>query len=53
MTTKEWLDRIDNLLDLQKEIGADTMMMNLTRSELVQLRIFINVIRENIKEEPN
>ena len=48
MTTfQKWLDRIDNLLEVQKFSGEDTISASFTRRELIELKMMIGVASEN------
>lgn len=52
MTTfQKWLDRIDNLLEVQKFSGEDTISASFTRRELIELKMMIGVASENGEEE--
>lgn len=51
MTTfQKWLDRIDNLLEVQKYSGEDTISASFTRRELIELKMMIGVASENGEE---
>lgn len=51
MTTfQKWLDRIDNLLEVQKFSGEDTISASFTRRELIELKMMIGVASENGEE---
>lgn len=43
---RKWLDRIDNLLELQKEWSRDLISANFTRRELLELKIMIEILME-------
>lgn len=45
-TEDEWLDRINNLIELIRECGYDTVSVNFTMRELVELRLMITTIKE-------
>ena len=51
MTTfQKWLDRIDNLLEVQKYSGEDTISASFTRRELIELKMMIGVASEKGEE---
>lgn len=41
-----WIDRVENLLKLQKDLQRDTMSMTLTRRDLVELRTICNSLKQ-------
>ena len=43
---RKWLDRVDNLLDVQKQLCIETISTTFTRRELIELIIIINEIAE-------
>ena len=42
----KWLDRIQNLLDVQKEQSLETITATFNRRELIELKIMIEVVAE-------
>lgn len=44
-----WVERLDNLLKLQKELQQECSYMNLTRKETIELRMFLNTLLETEK----
>ena len=42
----KWLDRIQNLLDVQKEQGIDVITARFNRRELIELKMMIEVMVE-------
>lgn len=42
----KWVDRVQNLLDVQKELGLDLISTNFARYELVELRLILNTLLE-------
>ena len=42
----KWQDRIENLLQVQKELCLEEINTTFTRRELIELNILINVIAE-------
>ena len=46
MTICEWVDRVQNALDVQKECQLETINMCFNRRDLVELRMFLKRIRE-------
>ena len=47
---KKWQDRIENLLQVQKELCLEEINTTFTRRELIELNILINVIADNINK---
>jgi len=43
---RKWLDRIDNLLELQREWSRDLISANFTRRELIELKMMIEILME-------
>ena len=43
-TLDKWIDRIENELFLQKELQNETVIMRLSRADLIELRIIINTL---------
>lgn len=47
-----WIDRIDNLLQVQKDMGLELIATNFTRRELTELRMMIGTLAEyNVNKE--
>ena len=45
-TEDEWLDRIDNMIELIRECGYDTISASFTKRDLIELRMMITTIKE-------
>ena len=43
---QKWLDRIDNLLQVQRDRCLDFISANFTRRELIELKMMIEVLME-------
>lgn len=43
---QKWLERIDNLLELQREWSRDLISANFTRRELIELKMMIEILME-------
>ena len=43
---QKWLDRIDNLLQVQRDICLDLISVNFTRRELIELKMMIETLME-------
>ena len=43
---KNWQDRIENLIQVQKDLCLEQITTTFTRRELIELNILINVIAE-------
>ena len=51
MTTyKQWLDRIENLLQVQKDLYLDTINTTFTRRDLIELKLIIESLMVLIEE---
>jgi len=48
---QQWLDRIDNLLQIQRDRCFDLVSANFTRRELIELKMMIEVLMEKVLEE--
>ena len=48
---KKWQDRIENLLQVQKDLCLEHISATFTRRELIELIIIINEIAEIINKE--
>lgn len=46
----KWLDRVNNLLDVQKQLCIETISTTFTRRELIELKILIDTIIESEKQ---
>lgn len=44
---QKWLDRIDNLLQVQKDRCLDLISANFTRRELIELKMMIELLMEH------
>lgn len=42
----KWLDRIQNLLDVQKEQSLETITATFNRRELIELKMMIEIVAE-------
>ena len=40
----KWLDRVDNLLDVQKQLCIETISTTFTRRELIELKNLLNTL---------
>ena len=49
---QKWIDRIQNLLDVQKDLGGDTISASFDRRELVELRMMFDTLKE-MEEQRN
>ena len=49
-TIEEWLDRVQNVLDVQKDLGINVVEMHFTRNELVNLRTILKFAKEKKDE---
>jgi len=47
----KWVERIDNILNLQKEVGYDLNYMQLTRRETIELILYLNTLLEMEKKK--
>ena len=50
---RKWLDRVDNLLDVQKQLFIETISTTFTRRELIELKNLLNTLidlEEQLKE---
>lgn len=45
-----WLDRVQNLLDYQKDLQLETVTARFNRTDLIELRIIINSLKDKEKE---
>lgn len=45
---KQWKERIDNLLDVQKDLQLEEVRMTFNRSDLIELRLIINSLEDCI-----
>lgn len=43
---QKWLDRIDNLLQVQRDRCLDLISANFTRRELIELKMMIETLME-------
>lgn len=43
---RKWLDRIDNLLDVQKQLCIEAISTTFTRRELIELKNLLNTLIE-------
>lgn len=48
---QRWLDRIDNLLQVQKELCLDQISTKFTRRELIELKMMVEVLAERAMEQ--
>ena len=49
---KKWQDRIENLLQLQKDLCLEQISTTFTRNELIELRLLLNEMME-INQKPS
>ena len=52
----KWLDRVDNLLDVQKQLCIEKISTTFTRRELIELKNLLNTLielDEQLKEGGN
>lgn len=50
MMLQKWLDRINNLLQVQSDLCVDMVSANLTRRELIELKMMIETLMEYTAE---
>lgn len=43
---KRWLDRVNNLLNVQKDLGLDLISTTFTRRELIELKLMIETLKD-------
>ena len=43
---EKWLNRINNLLEMQKDLGLVFVGTNFTRTELIELRMMIETLKD-------
>ena len=43
---KKWQDRVENLLQVQKDLCLEQISTTFTRSELIELRLLLNEMTE-------
>ena len=43
---RKWIDRVDNLLDVQKQLCIGTINTTFTRRELIELKNLLNTLIE-------
>ena len=43
---KKWQDRIENLLQVQKDLRLELIRTTFTRNELIELRLLLNEMTE-------
>lgn len=44
--TQKWLDRVNNLLDIQKDRCLSLISATFTRRELIELKMIIETLRD-------
>ena len=50
---RKWIDRVDNLLDVQKQLCLETISSTFTRRDLIELKNLLNTLidlSEQLKE---
>ena len=47
---QKWLDRIDNLLQVQRDRCLDLISANFTRRELIELKMIVEALMEHTVE---
>ena len=47
---QKWLDRIDNLLQVQRDRCLDLISANFTRRELIELKMIVETLMEHTVE---
>lgn len=51
-TYQSWIDRIDNLITILRDLGYwDTVRVNLTMKELIELKLIITTCKELAEKE--
>ena len=48
---QKWLDRVENLLEVQKYRCVDLISTNFTRRELIELKLMIETLMEKLEKE--
>ncbi len=48
---QKWIERINNLINIQSIIGLDTISAAFTRRELIELKLMIETIKELTERE--
>ena len=48
---QKWLDRVENLLEVQRQISVDLISTNFTRRELIELKLMIETLMEKLEKE--
>lgn len=43
---QNWINRVDNLLQVQKDVCLDVISTSFTRRELIELKMMIEVLSE-------
>ena len=41
---RKWIDRVDNLLDVQKQLCLETISSTFTRRDLIELKNLLNTL---------
>lgn len=49
----KWIDRFNNELELQKQLGTEMISMRFTRKEVIELRVCMNTLKELDDMEKN
>ena len=50
---KKWQDRVENLLQVQKDLCLEQISTTFTRSELIELRLLLNEMTEIKNNKPS
>ena len=48
---EKWLDRVQGLLDYQKDLQLEIVQCRFTRNDLVQLRMILEACKELLREK--
>lgn len=50
---QKWLDRVDNLLQVQRDLCLDLISTKFTRRELIELKMMVETLMEYKAEREN
>lgn len=48
---EKWLDRVQNLLNYQKDLQLEIVQVRFTRNDLIQLRMILEACKELLREK--
>ena len=48
---EKWLDRVQGLLDYQKDLQLEIVQCRFTRNDLIQLRMILEACKELLREK--